>query len=146
MSSMLSKRKDVKMRRLNKACACVVLSAMGLLVAGCGGNGADDTADDYVECLQRADFDGMRQMSSGDMIQWIDRAERKYAEVSRLLGEKKADKFKAAYDDLKYEVGDVNGEGDRVTASVKVNGQYTPMKLIKLGGKWRIEKFDFPIL
>jgi hypothetical protein len=29
---------------------------------------------------------------------------------------------------------------------VKINGQSTPMTLIKTGGKWRVEKFDFPII
>ena len=55
----------------------------------------------------------MRQMSTGDMIQRIDRAERRYAEVAIQL---------------------------------KINGQDTPMTLIKQGENWRIEKFEFPII
>ena len=33
-----------------------------------------------------------------------------------------------------------------MTVPIKINGQDTPMTFIKLGGKWRIEKFDFPII
>ena len=47
---------------------------------------------------------------------------------------------------MKYEIGDIPSNGDKVTVSVKINGQDTPMTLIKLGGKWRVEKFDFPII
>ena len=67
-------------------------------------------------------------------------------EIAKLLGEKKAKKFKGTYDDLKYEIGDGSGDDAKVTVPVKINGQDTPMTLIKMGGKWRIEKFDFPII
>ena len=77
---------------------------------------------------------------------WIDRAERKYDEIAKLFGEKEATKFKETYDDLKYEIGDIPSDGDKVTVSVKINGQNTPLTLIKVGGKWRVEKFDFPII
>lgn len=80
------------------------------------------------------------------MLAWIDSAERKYDEIERLLGEKTAIKFKETYDELKYEVGDASSGDANVTVPVKINGQDTPMTFIKLGGKWRIEKFDFPII
>ena len=123
-----------------------VVVMLGLCIAGCGGESAEDIAETYMECLEEAEFSEMRVLSTGAMITWIDRAERKYDEVERLLGEKKAKKLKNAYDDLKYEMGDVPDGGDKVTVQVKINGQDTPMTLIKLGGKWRVEKFDFPIL
>lgn len=44
------------------------------------------------------------------------------------------------------EVGEAAGGDAKVTVPVKINGQSTPMTLISLGGKWRIEKFDFPII
>ena len=88
----------------------------------------------------------MRQMSTGGMIQWIDGAERKYDEIARWLGEKKAKKFKETYDELKYEIGDADDGDSKVMVPIKINGQDTPMVIIKLGGKWRIEKFDFPII
>ena len=125
--------------------AVAVMLALGIVGCG-GGDSADDIAEKCVDCLKEADFDGMRQMSTGDMIQWIDRAERKYDEIARLLGEKKSTKLKETYDDLKYEMGEVPADGEKITVSVKINGQDTPMTLIKLGGKWRIEKFDFPII
>ena len=44
-----------------------------------------------------------------------------------------------------HEVGEAAGSDAKVTVPIKINGQDTPMTLISLGGKWRIEKFDFPI-
>ena len=125
--------------------AFVAILMLGIIGCG-GGDSADSIAKKCVDCLEDADFNSMRQIATGDMISWIDRAERKYDEVAKLLGEKKATKLKETYDDLKYEIGDVPSDGDKVTVSVKINGQDTPMTLIKLGGKWRIEKFDFPII
>ena len=124
--------------------AVVVL--LMLCVAGCGGESAEDVAEACMDLLEEAEFSEMRILSTGGMITWVDRAERKYDEVERLLGEKKAKKIKDTYDDLKYEMGDVADGGDKVTVPIKINGQDTPMTLIKLGGKWRVEKFDFPIL
>ena len=128
--------------------AVYAISAMLMLgIVGCGGgNSADSIAKKCVDCLQDADFESMRQMSTGDMIQWIDRAERKYDEISRVLGKKVTVKFKDTYDDLKYEIGEVTTKDAKVTVPIKINGQNTPMTLIKLGDKWRIEKFDFPII
>lgn len=135
------------MRRQMKLAVCAVLSMLMLGVVGCGGgNSADSIAKKCVDCLQDADFESIRQMSTGGMIQWVDRAERKYDEISRLLGKKVAAKFKDTYDDLKYEIGEVTTEDAKVTVPIKINGQNTPMTLIKLGDKWRIEKFDFPII
>ena len=134
------------MKKQIKLVAYAVAAMLMLGVAGCGGKSADSIAQKYVDCLEDADFDGMRQMSTGGMIQWIDGAERKYDEIAKLLGEKKAKKFKETYDDLKYEMGDVIGGDGKATVPVKINGQDTPMTLIKMGDKWRIEKFDFPII
>ena len=135
------------MRKQIKFVVYTVAAILMLGVAGCGGgDSADSIADKCVDCLKDADFDGMRQMSTGGMIQWIDGAERKYDEIAKLLGDKKAKKFKGTYDDLKYEIGEVIGGGEKITVPVKINGQSTPMTLIKLGDKWRIEKFDFPII
>lgn len=135
------------MKKLIKLAGCVVASIMMFCIVGCGGgDSADSIAEKYVDCLKEADFDGMRQMSTGGMIQWIDAAERKYDEIARLLGEKTAVKFKETYDELKYELGDVPDGDTKVIVPVKINGQDTPMTLIRLGGKWRIEKFDFPII
>ena len=135
------------MKKLIKLAGCVVASVMMLGIVGCGGgDSADSIADKCVDCLKDADFDAMRQMSTGGMIQWIDGAERKYEEITKLLGEKKAKKFKETYDDLKYEIGEAAGGDAKVTVPIKINGQDTPMTLIKLGDKWRIEKFDFPII
>ena len=44
------------------------------------------------------------------------------------------------------EVGEAAGGDAKVTVPIKINGQSTPMTLISVGGKWRIEKFDFPII
>lgn len=135
------------MKKLIKLAGCVVASVMMLGIVGCGGgDSADSIADKCVDCLKDADFDAMRQMSTGGMIQWIDGAERKYEEIAKLLGEKKAKKFKDTYDDLKYEIGEAAGGDAKVTVPIKINGQSTPMTLISVGGKWRIEKFDFPII
>ena len=135
------------MKKLIKLAGCVVASVMMLGIVGCGGgDSADSIADKCVDCLKDADFDAMRQMSTGGMIQWIDGAERKYEEITKLLGEKKAKKFKETYDDLKYEIGEAAGGDAKVTVPIKINGQDTPMTLISVGGKWRIEKFDFPII
>ena len=135
------------MKKLIKLAGCVVASVMMLGIVGCGGgDSADSIADKCVDCLKDADFDAMRQMSTGGMIQWIDGAERKYEEIAKLLGEKKAKKFKETYDDLKYEIGEAAGGDAKVTVPIKINGQSTPMTLISVGGKWRIEKFDFPII
>ena len=135
------------MNKLIKVVALAFAAVIMLGVVGCGGGKSPDSvAEKYVDCLEDADFDAMRQLSTGGMLEWIDVAERKYDEIAKLLGEKKAKKFKATYDDLKYEIGDVAADGDKVTVPVKINGQDTPMTLIKLGGKWRIEKFDFPII
>ena len=135
------------MKKQMKLVVCAVAAALMLGVVGCGGgNSADSIADKCVDCLKDADFDGMRQVSTGGMIQWIDGAERKYDEIAKLLGEKKAKKFKDTYDDLKYEIGEAAGGDAKVMVPIKINGQSTPMTLIKLGDKWRIEKFDFPII
>ena len=135
------------MRKHIKFVVYAVAAILMLGITGCGGgDSADSVAERYVDCLKEADFDGMRQMSTGGMIQWIDGAERKYDEIARLLGEKKASKFKETYDELKYEIGDADGGDAKVMVPIKINGQDTPMTLIKLGGKWRIEKFDFPII
>ena len=115
-------------------------------IAGCGGSSPEDVADTYLECFEDADFDTMRQMSTGAMIQWIDKAERKYGQIASLLGEKKMKKFKDAYDDLKLEIGDPVADGEKMTVPVKINGQSTPMTLIRMGDKWRVEKFDFPVI
>lgn len=141
------KERKWKMKKQMKLVVCAVAAAVMLCITGCGGgNTAGSIADKCVDCLKDADFDGMRQMSTGGMIQWIDGAERKYDEIAKLLGEKKAKKFRNTYDDLKYEIGDAVGGDAKVTVPVKINGQSTPMTLISLGGKWRIEKFDFPII
>lgn len=135
------------MKKLIKVVVRTVAAVLMFGVVGCGGgNSADSIAKKYVDCLEEADFDAMRQLSTGGMLARIDVAERKYDEIARLLGEKKVKKFKATYDDLKYEIGDVAADGDKVTVPVKINGQGTPMTLIKVGGKWRVEKFDFPII
>ena len=135
------------MKKLIKGVVLTVATILMLGVVGCGGgNSADSIADKCVDCLKDADFDAMRQMSTGGMIQWIDDAERKYEEIAKLLGEKKAKKFKDTYDDLKYEIGEAAGGDAKVTVPIKINGQSTPMTLISIGGKWRIEKFDFPII
>ena len=123
-----------------------VVVVLGLSIAGCGGESAEDVAETCIDYLEDAEFSDMRLLATGGMITWIDHAERRCDEVERLLGEKMAKKIKNTYDDLKYEMGDVPDGGDKVTVSVKINGQDTPMTLIKLGGKWRVEKFDFPIL
>ena len=135
------------MKKLTKLAGCLVASIMMLGIVGCGGgNSADSIAEKCVDCLKEADFDSMRQISTGGMSQWIDGAERKYDEIARLLGEKAASKLRETYDELKYELGDVPDGDAKVIVPVKINGQDTPMTLIKLGGKWRIEKFDFPII
>lgn len=135
------------MRKYIKFVVYAVAAILMLGIAGCGGgDSVDNIVEKYVDCLKEADFDGMRQMSTGGMIQWIDGAERKYDEIARLLGEKKETKFKETYDELKYEIGDAADGDAKVTVPIKINGQDTPMTLIKLGGKWRIEKFDFPII
>ena len=135
------------MKKLIKLAGCVVASIMMFCIVGCGGgDSADSIAEKYVDCLKEADFDGIRQMSTGGMIQWIDAAERKYDEIARLLGENTASKFMETYDELKYEIGDAGSSDAKVTVPIEINGQDTPMTLIKLGGKWRIEKFDFPII
>lgn len=135
------------MKKYIKFVVYTVAAILMLGVAGCGGgDSADSIAEKYVDCLKEADFDGMRQMSTGGMIQWMDGAERKYDEIARLLGEKKAKRIKETYDELKYEIGDSADGDSKVIVPVKINGQDTPMTLIKLGGKWRIEKFDFPII
>ena len=142
-----TKERIRKMKKQIKLVVYAVAAMLMLGIAGCGGgNSPDSIAKKCVECLEDADFDGMRQMSSGDMIQWIDRAERKYDEIAKLLGEKKAKKFKGTYDDLKYEIGEAAGGDAKVTVPIKINGQSTPMTFINMGGKWRIEKFDFPII
>ena len=77
------------MKKLIKGVVLAVAAILMLGVVGCGGgNSADSIADKCVDCLKDADFDGMRQMSTGGMIQWIDGAERKYEEIAKLLGEK----------------------------------------------------------
>ena len=135
------------MRKHIKFVVYAVAAILMLGITGCGGgDSADSVAERYVDCLKEADFDGMRQMSTGGMIQWIDGAERKYDEIARLLGEKAAVKFKETYDELKYEIGDADGGDAKATVPIKINGQDTPMVIIKLGGKWRIERFDFPII
>ena len=135
------------MKKLIKGVVLIVAAILMLGIVGCGdGDSADSIAEKCVDCLKEADFDGMRQMSTGGMIQWIDAAERKYDEIARLLGEKTAVKFKETYDELKYELGGVPDGDTKVIVPVRINGQDTPMTLIKLGGKWRIEKFDFPII
>lgn len=134
------------MRTQIKLVVYTVAAMLMFGIVGCGGDSADSIADKYVDCLKEADFDGMRQMSTGGMIQWIDGAERKYDEIARLLGEKKAKKFKETYDELKYEIGDAADGDSKVTVPIKINGQSTPMTLIKQGDKWLIEKFDFPII
>ena len=122
-----------------------LIMAMFCLV-GCGGPAPDEVAEECVECLQNADFEGMRKFATGEMVQWLDQAEGKYAEVMISLGEKAATKLKKAYDELKYDLGDVKEEGERATVALKINGQDTPIILIKVKGKWRIERFLFPII
>ena len=135
------------MNKLIKVVALAFAAVIMLGVVGCGGGKSPDSvAEKYVDCLEDADFDAMRQLSTGGMLEWIDVAERKYDEIAKLLGEKKAKKFKNTYDDLKYEVGDVVGGDEKVTVPVKINGQNTPMTLIKVDGKWRVEKFNFPVI
>lgn len=135
------------MKKLIKGVVLIVAAILMLGIVGCGGgDSADSIAEKCVDCLKEADFDGMRQMSTGGMIQWIDVAERKYDEIARLLGEKTASKFRETYDELKYELGGVPDGDTKVIVPVRINGQDTPMTLIKLGDKWRIEKFDFPII
>ena len=143
----MNKERIRKMKKQIKLVVYAVAAMLMLGIAGCGGgDSADSIAEKYVDCLKEADFDGMRQMSIGGMSQRIDVAERKYDEIAKLLGEKNAKKFRNTYDDLKYEIGDAIGGDAKVTVPVKINGQSTLMTLISLGGKWRIEKFDFPII
>lgn len=115
-------------------------------LGGCGGPAPDEVAEECVECLQKADFEGMKKFATGDLVQWLDQAEGKYAEVTITLGEKVATKLKEAYDELKCELGDVKVEDEKATVHLKINGQDTPIMLIKVDGEWRIEKFAFPII
>lgn len=122
-----------------------LIVAMFCLV-GCGGPAPDEVAEECVECLQKADFEGMKKLATDDFVLWLDQADGKYAEVTISLGEKPATKMKETYDELKYELGDVKVEGEKATVPLKINGQDTPIMLIKVKGKWRIEKFAFPII
>lgn len=130
---------------IDRVAQMFLIMAMFCLV-GCGGPSPDEVAEECVECLQNADFEGMRKFATGEMVQWLDQAEGKYAEVMISLGEKAATKLKKAYDELKYDLGDVKEEGERATVALKINGQDTPIILIKVKGKWRIERFLFPII
>lgn len=130
---------------IDRVAQMFLIMAMFCLV-GCGGPAPDEVAEECVECLQNADFEGMRKFATGEMVQWLDQAEGKYAEVMISLGEKAATKLKKAYDELKYDLGDVKEEGERATVALKINGQDTPIILIKVKGKWRIERFLFPII
>lgn len=134
------------MRRLIEQFVRVAMLMAIFCIVGCGGPAPDRVAKEGVEHLQEADFEGLRKLATGGMVERIDRAEEKYAEVAVLLGEKTAKKLKNTYDDLKYECGDAKADGEKATVEIKINGQSTPMTLIKEGGKWRIEKFDFPII
>lgn len=115
-------------------------------IVGCGGPAPDEVAEECIEHLQEADFEGLRKLATGGMLERLGRAGEKYAEVAILLGEKTAKKLEDTYDDLKYECGDAKVNGEKATVEIKINGQSTPMTLIKVDGKWRIEKFDFPII
>ena len=130
---------------IDRVAQMFLIMAMFCLV-GCGGPAPDEVAEECVECLQNADFEGMRKFATGEMVQWLDQAEGKYSEVMISLGEKAATKLKKAYDELKYDLGDVKEEGERATVALKINGQDTPIILIKVKGKWRIERFLFPII
>ena len=130
---------------IDRVAQMFLIMAMFCLV-GCGGPAPDEVAEECVECLQNADFEGMRKFATGEMVQWLDQAEGKYAEVMISLGEKAATKLKKAYDELKYDLGDVKEEGERATVALKINGQDTPIILIKVKGKWLIERFLFPII
>lgn len=135
------------MRRQMQLAVYAVSAMLTLGIVGCGGgNSEDNFVEKYVDCLKAANFYGMRQMSTGDMLAWLDRAEQKYREIEVLLGEKTAAKFKDTYDELKYEIGYIPPGDAKKTIMVKINGQNTPMTLVNVDGKWRIEKFDFPII
>ena len=132
-------------RVIDRIVQVFLIVAMFCLV-GCGGPAPDEVAEECVECLQRADFEGMKKLATGDFLQWLDQADGKYAEVTISLGEKLATKMKETYDELKYELGDVKVEGEKAPVQLKINGQDTPIMLIKVNGKWRIERFSFPII
>lgn len=134
------------MKQLIDRVAQMFLVVAMFCLVGCGGPAPDEVAEECVECLQNADFEGMRKFATGEMVQWLDQAEGKYAEVTISLGEKAATKLKKAYDELKYDLGDAKEEGERATVALKINGQDTPIILIKVKGKWRIERFLFPII
>lgn len=134
------------MKNLIKQVVRVAMLMAVFSIVGCGGPAPDEVAEESIDLLQEADFAGLRNLSTGGMALWLDRAEAKYAEVASLLGEKTAKKMRNTYDDLKYECGDVKIDGEKATVQIKINGQITPMTLIKVDGKWRIEKFDFPII
>ena len=126
------------MKKLIKGVVLIVAAILMLGIVGCGGgDSADSIAEKCVDCLKEADFDGMRQMSTGGMIQWVDATERKYDEIARLIGEKTAVKFKETYDELKYELGDVPDGDAKVIVPVKINGQDTPIKVYLKGDKVR---------
>lgn len=136
------------MKKMVEFVSRAALALLMLGIVGCGkANTPDAIAEKCVDFLEDADFEGIRQVATGDMFQWLDRAERRYDEIAKLLGEKKAKKVKATYDDLKFEIGAVgSGDDGKVVVPVKINGQNTPMTLIKRGENWRIEKFEFPII
>ena len=124
----------------------VVMVMAMFCIVGCGSPAPNDVAKECIDLLEEANFAGMRELATGDMVQWLDRAETKYEEVARLLGEKMAKKMKNTYDVLKYECGSTKVGGEKATVQIKINGECTPMTLIKVDGKWRVEKFDFPII
>ena len=134
------------MKQLIDRVVQVFLVVAMLCVVGCGGPAPDEVAEECVNCLQKADFEGMKKFATGDFVLWLDQAEGKYAEVTISLGEKVATKMKETYDELKYELGDVKVEGEKATVQLKINGQETPITLIEVDGEWRIEKFAFPII
>ena len=134
------------MKQLIDRAVQVFLVVAMLCLVGCGGPAPDEVAEECVDCLQKADFDGMRKHATGDFAQWLDQADGKYAEVLMSLGEKSATKMREAYDELKYELGDVKVEEEKAIVPLKINGQDTPIMLIKVNGKWRIERFSFPII
>lgn len=134
------------MKHIIKLAARMVLAMGMLVIIGCGGPDPDEIAEECIDCLKDADFNGMRKLAHGSMFQWLSQADVKYRDVASVLGEKMAEKLKDTYDELKYEVGKTNIDKDKATVQVKINGQDTPMVLVRINGEWRVETFMFPIL
>jgi hypothetical protein len=119
----------------------LLLAAVALFAAGCGGSSDQDQAksavEDYLAAVTKGDGDKACSLITDQTKKNIERGGRKCGETISALNKGPGRSVLQAFKDAKVE--NVKVKGDRATADIKVKTLTQPTNLRKEGGKWKLD-------